>query len=629
MPVKNKEKIIKRRKTIAKPPKSKSFYARMDEIVNKQTDTQKKDLKALETRVAGISFTDYAEYKFMGGDAVNDPFIQKHMGINIPRNYTPRMTTVPVNVQWNKANNVIQSIKPFTAVEMKAMTSNLGHSEMDMKTGASIKPSSPKADTRIIWPKYYQNPYQYQDYVYLQDIYANTIAGRIFDVVVHFALARGIKPKLKVRNEEQYDTPEAKQKTLKEHKWVTDALEEIDRNVSTSTAPTSFAQEDPNKGRIESIGPYGTAESPDTPVYDTSLQRKWQAAMILGLMFGRDCIVPRIDPDDNEVKVTNGNKEDTYKNIPKIMLVIHPRDMGFNYVDYRTHRLLGLQLNNSNWILKPNEMIFWEWKPDNPVYGSKFYGMSAAQSMMGSARTLRRIIEVDFPLIAKTRWSGMYWLVFKRKGESVGTSDLELTKILANIELNGINATLEENPKDDFMLHKIDLDPKIEGLLQTVKDFIQYMMSQVGMPQGLLYGEADLNRDTLSKKIAVWTKGQLKSYRDWFLEGVTNMWYRRMTKTLEEQSDTWKKVMKEFEIIADVEEFRLEDVLEQVEYISKLQQLIGHPMTTKALGEMLDMPDIDSMIDPDKEPPEALQTNNFQISEQGTNRRFGVGGTKS
>jgi len=258
-----KEKIIKRRKTTAKPPKSKSFYAKMDDIVNKQSDAQKKDLKALETRVAGISFTDYAEFKFMGGDAVNDPFIQKHMGINIPRNYTPRMTTVPVNVEWNKAQNVIQSIKPFTAAEMKAMTSNLGNTQMDMKTAAAlIKPSSPKADTRIIWPKYYQNPYQYQDYVYLQDIYANTIAGRIFDVVVHFALARGIKPKLKVRNEEQYATPEDKQKALKEHKWVTDALEEIDRNVSTSTAPTSFAEEDPNKGRIESIGPYGTAESP-------------------------------------------------------------------------------------------------------------------------------------------------------------------------------------------------------------------------------------------------------------------------------------------------------------------------------------------------------------------------------
>ena len=620
MSVKKSKKEAKEKKTRNRAPKVQHIYAKADEIVKRQSEELAKENKYLETRVAGLSFTDYAEYKFMGADGVHDPFIQKNMGVNIPRNYTPRMTTVPVNVEFNK--NVIQSIKPFTAGEMKAMTTNFGS---EMKTAAAqTKTYSTRQDTRIIWPKYYQNPYQYQDYVYLQDIYANTICGRIFDVVVHFSLAMGIKPKIKIRNEDQFETPEAKQTFLKDHKWMTDELEEIDRNVSTSSDATSFGKEDPTMGRIESIGPYGTAESSDTPTYDTSLQAKWQSAMILGLMFGRDCIVPRVDPDDNEVTVVKDDKKVTYKNIPKIMLVIHPRDMGFNYVDYRTHRLLGLQLNNSNWILKPNEMIFWEWKPDNPVYGSKFYGMSAAQSMMGSARTLRRIIEVDFPLIAKTRWSGMYWLVFKRKGESIGTSDVELARILANVELNGINATLEEVPRDDFMLHKIDLDPKIAELLQTVKDLIQYMMAQVGLPQGLLYGEQDLNRDTLSKKIATWTKGPLKSYRSWFLQGVTNYWYRRMTKTLEEQDNEWKKAMDEVEIIADVEEFRLEDMLEQVEFITRIQQILGSALTTKAIGEMIDMPDIDSMLDPDKEPPEATQTSNFNISEQGTNRKFGV-----
>ena len=570
------------------------------------------------TRVAGISFTDYAEVKFMGADGVHDPWIQNSMGVNLPKNYQPHMTTVPYNVQFDPNNTgIIDSVKPYTAKEL----SNFQHAF----TGATrVSPSGIKPDTKIIWPKYYQNPYQYQDYVYLQDIYANTIAGRIFDVLVHFSLANGIKPKLKVRNEKKYSTPEAKQKALEDHKWMIDTLEEIERNVSTSSVPTAFGKERPDDNRVESIGPYGTAENKDTPVYDTSLQNKWQAAMTNGLIFGRECLVPRVDPDDNKVMVTVNETETEYKNIPKIMLVIHPRDMGFNYVDYRTHRLLGLQLNNSNWILKPNEMMFWEWKADNPVYGSKFYGMSAAQSMMGSARTLRRVIEVDFPLIAKTRWSGMYWLVFKRKGEGVATSDLELTRILSNIELNGINATLEDEPEKDFQLHKIDLDPKIMELLQMVKDLIQYMMSQVGMPQGLLYGEQDLNRDTLSKKIAVWTKGGLKAYRQWFLNAVTNQWYRRLCKTLEAQDDKWAEAMKEFEIIADVEEFRLEDMNEQIQYVSQLQQLIEKKLTTKALGEMLDMPDLDSMIDPDSQPPMALQTSNFNVQNKRTGQNFGV-----
>ncbi len=621
---KSKKPLKKDKKTRVRKPKVHHVYEEMDKLVAQQVEQNQKAMKGMESRVLGLSFTDYAEYKFMGADGVHDPFIQKYMGVNIPRNYTPHMRTEPVNVVMNQ-ENVITAIKPFTAGEMKAMTSNFGKEQMQIQAKTGAKTYSVKADTRIIWPKYYQNPCQYQDYVFLQDIYANTIAGRIFDTVVHFSLANGIKPKLKVRNEEKFKTPEDKQKFLKEHKWMVDALEEIDRNVSTSSAPEAFTLIDPDVGRIESIGPYGTAEFPDTPTYDHTLQAKWQALMINALMFGRDCMIPRVDPLDNEVTVDYKDSEETYKNIPKIILVIHPRDMGFNYVDYRTHRLLGLQLNNSNWILKPNEMIFWEWKPDNPVYGSKFYGMSAAQSMMGSARTLRRVIEVDFPLIAKTRWSGMYWLVFKRKGEQVGTSDVELARILAKVELNGINATLEENPKDDFMLHKIDLDPKIAELLQMVKDLIQYMMAQVGLPQGLLYGEQDLNRDTLSKKISTWTKGPLKAYRQWFLEAVTLYWYRRMTKTLEDQSEKWKKAMKEVEVLADVEEFRLEDMLEQIEYITRLQQVIGSALTTKAIGEMLDIPDIDAMIDPDKELPEAMQTNNFSVSEQGgQGRKFGV-----
>jgi len=614
------------KKALKKPDDIPEFAAEID----KQSPKEKEPMNYVS--VLGLSTTDYADVKVLGGDGIHDPFINKHMGIpDFPKNYSPRMSTVPYKVEFDNGQMTEQP-RPFTANELEDFQANFAQRQVALTTNtfgvyAGATKYSAKPDTKIIWPKYYQNPYQYQDYVYLQDIYANTICGRIFDTIVHFSLARGIKPKIKIRNEDKFDTPKKKQEFLKQHKWMTDTLEEIDRNVSTSSTPTAFSLDDQDQNRIESIGPYGTAESPDTPVYDTSLQKKWAAAMILGLMFGRDCIVPRVDAEDNEVEVTIEDDAVTYKNIPKIMLVIHPRDMGFNYVDYRTHRLLGLQLNNSNWILKPNEMMFWEWKPDNPVYGSKFYGMAAAQSMMGSARSLRRIIEVDFPLIAKTRWSGMYWIVLKRKGEQVGTSDIELTRFLSNVALDGINATMEDHPEDDFKIHKVDLDPKIMELLQMVKDLIGYMMSQVGMPQGLLYGEADLNRDTLSKKISTWTKGGLKAYREWFLEGVTNQWYRRMTKTLEEQDPRWEKGMKEVEIIADVEEFRLEDMLEQVQYVQQLQQTVGKQLTTRALGDMLDEPDLDSMIDPDSEPPMAMNTNNYNISEQGgQGRKFGVSG---
>ncbi len=607
--------VTKKKQKARKPPQVHHIYTEAD---NKVAQVSAKSPTHLASRVMGLSFTDYAEYKFMGADGINDPWIQRSMNENIPKNYIPHMAQQPISV--TRGNNQQLTIKPFTAADKARMGNWDYDKEPDIFTGAV---SGTKK--KIIWPKYYQNPYQYQDYVYLQDIYANTICGRIFDFLGFFALANGIKPKLEVKNENEFDSDEAKQKALIEHKWMIDVLEEIERNVSTSSTPKAF---DKPSDTEYPIGPITTAQNKDTPTHDTPLQKKWFAAFINEMMFGREIIVPRVDEEDNKVKVIEDGAEVEYKHIPKIMLVIHPRDIGFNYVDYMTHRLLGIQLNNSNWILRPDEMIFWEWMPDNPVYGSKYYGMSAAQSMMGSARTLRRIIEVDFPLIAKTRWSGMYWLVFKRKGETQGTSDEELKKILSNIELNGINATLEDEPKDDFMLHKIDLDPKIAELLQTVKDLVNYMMGQVGMPQGLLYGEQDLNRDTLKAKISSWTKGALKRYRSPFLQTVTDQWYRRLTKTLEEQSDKWKEGLKLFNVIATVDEFKLDEREQLINALMMIENITG-AWTDEARAEFLEMDDLQQRVDPDKDetdvpPMPSGSGGGFDVKDKESGKEFGV-----
>ena len=429
--------------------------------------------------------------------------------------------------------------------------------------------------------------------MYLQDIYANTIAGRIFDVVAFFAIANGIKARLKIRNESAYKNDEEKRKVLDDHKWMTDTLNEIEKDAVAAPLPFGRRKE---AGVDYPVGPIGTAE-PGQPALDTPLQKKWFACFINEMMFGRSMMVPRVDMADNTVEV-NGKK---YKGIPKIFMVIHPRDMGFNYVDHMTHRLLGIQLSNSNWIIRPDEMVFWEWMPDNPVYGSKFYGMSAAQSMMGSARTLRRIIEVDFPLIAKTRWSGMYWLVFKRKGEEIADSDTELQRYLNKIELNGINATLEEDPPNDFAVHKIDLDPKIKELNETVRDLIQYMMAQVGMPQGLLYGEDSLNRDTLKSKINSWTRGALKRYREPFLDSITVQWYSRLAATLAAQDSKWSEALKKVEIVATVDEFSLDSREELISTLAMLENITG-AWTDTARADYLEMHDLQQRVDPDKGP---------------------------
>jgi len=102
-----------------------------------------------------------------------------------------------------------------------------------------------------------------------------------------------------------------------------------------------------------------------------------------------------------------------------------------------------------------------------------------------------------------------------------------------------------------------------------------------------------------------------------------------MTKTLEGQDKKWEEAMKEFDVIADVNEFKLEDSLEQLAYIQQLQQVVGKMLTTKAIGDIMDEPDIDSMIDPDSEAPMPMN-NSFNVTDNspgqpsGQKKSFGV-----
>ncbi len=559
---------------------------------DKKTELTGKEVKRLSStelaalmekyprHVSSIPITTFAD-AVVASESGNDPFIQKYMGKKIPNNYIPRMQMQPRNVIFDKDTLQIKSIKAFTAAEKK-------------KFGAALKVKGSKR-VHFIWPKYWLNHYQYQDYVILQDNYANTIAGRIIDVLVYFTLGNGIKPKLVPKHRDQFKSDEELVKALEDNQWMLDILLAIDRDVSTSSDPQPFKSNE--QFQDEYIPFYSDDESKIKNSYDTPLQQKWAAILTLALNFGREVAIPEIDPDDNEVKV----QDKTYKNIPKIMKVIHPRDLGFNHVSPRTWKLLGIQLYNSNWILRPDQMMFFEWNPHNPVYGAMYYGFALPQSMIGSARALRRIIEVDFPLIAKTRWSGMYWIFFKRKGEGLMTAEAEHTAILNSIRLDGINISLEDEPNDDVRIERLDLDPKIIELIEMARFLIQYMMAQVGMPQGLMFDEQALNRATLIGKIRSFIQGPIRKYRQWFLEAVSQQWYARMIQTLLPQDERIAKLLEDFDVVADVEDFKLENWPELVQAFLVLSQL--NPFKNEEIGKFLNIENYESKIDPDAEKP--------------------------
>lgn len=558
----------------------------------------------------------------MGQDANSnpDPWILASFGKKIPHNSLPRMSMESRHVDF-KNDGTIKEIREFSASEKKLFGT--------WKKGGNMIFSGAKGGRgsrtmQMVWPKYWLNPYQYQDYVILQDIYSNTIAGRIIDTLVYFTIANGIKPKLEPRDKSQYKDDEEMQKALDDNQFVIDALVEIDKSVSSSGEAKGFdtLRESQNQKYV----PFYSQNAEDKHnTFDTPLQNKWSAVLTLSLTFGRNVIIPTIDEDDNEVIVAYEGKSYTFKDIPKILKVIHPRDLGFNHISPQTWRLLGIQLYNSNWILRPDQMMFFEWNSNNPVYGAMFYGYSLMQSMMGSGRALRRIIEVDFPLIAKTRWSGMYWLFFKRQGEGLMTAQQEHQAILGNIRPDGINISLEDNPETDVRVEKIDLDPKIAELIEMARFLIQYMMSQVGMPQGLLFGEETLNRAVLIGKIRSFIQGPIRKYRKWFLQGITDQWYKRMMVTLAQQDNKFKKVWNDFDVIADVEDFHLEDWQELVQAVLMLSQI--NPLDNEEVGKLLGIDNYLAKIDETKERPPMPGKGGMTVTTP-EGKQFGVSDSK-
>lgn len=563
----------------------------------KESPEVKKNLDDMRG-IGGLSITDFAELA-QGGDTDHDPFILKNLGKKIPKNYSPRMESQPRNITFNE-QNIISGNKPFTAAQKAkfgAWVPEEKFSSNELKTFAAAKTKG--VGGVFLWPKYWLNPYQYQDYLVLQDNYANTIAGRILDVIVYFTLANGVKPKLMPKDKTKFKTPEELTKALADAKWVTTVFEQIDNSVSKGGDIKPFSEFDSDSADVKYIPRYSIAKT-EEQTYDTPLQQKWSAACTMGLNFGRTAIVPNVDPNDNTVEFQVNGKDMEFKGIPKVLQIIHPRDLGFNHIDPISWKLLGIQVYSSNWILRPSQMLFMEWNADNPVYGSLFYGYSALQSMIGSARSLRRVIEVDFPLIAKTRWSGMYWIFFKRKGEGLTTAAQEHNAILKSIKLDGINISLEDNPQEDVRVENIDLDPKITELIEMCKFLIQYMMSQVSMPQGLLFGEQDLNRDTLKTGIQTFTKGPIKKYRTWFLRTATE-WYERMAATIIPQNEEIAKVLKDFDVVATIDEFNLENPIELANGLMVLENATA-PWTTEAKAEYLEMEDLAQKLDATKGP---------------------------
>ena len=154
---------------------------------------------------------------------------------NFLNNYTPQYNLQPIDVKLDQKK--ITSQAPFVA-----------------KT---------RDNGQVIFPKFFINPLQALDYIILQDVYTHTICGSIIDVLVSFTMGRGIRPVLKLNDEDKVEIKkmpsedpqseeeekeetkeEAIARVLDENKKLLDPLIAIDNSFSDPKQIDPYLDED-------------------------------------------------------------------------------------------------------------------------------------------------------------------------------------------------------------------------------------------------------------------------------------------------------------------------------------------------------------------------------------------------
>ena len=283
--------------------------------------------------------------------------------------------------------------------------------------------------------------------------------------------------------------------------------------------------------------------------------------------------------------------------IPNILKVINPRDMGIVEIDQESCKLKSVQIRFTSENITPLEMIYLEHGSNNPVYNGLHYGYSAMQSMIGASRSLKQMIEVDFPTIAKHLWSGSGDIILKPQGTTESEKITEMNQILSSRKEGRWNITME-NP-DDIQIETHDLQPKIAELVQLADFLIRYNIAQTGMPQDLFAQERDSNRAPLIGKLRFFMDGIVSDYQDWLTKEIAKQWYMPNFRAIfGKDSELYKK----YTIDAVIEPMKLESFQDNVDSVLKILQKI--PLTDEAIGKLLNIDEFEDMVDPEQERPQ-------------------------
>ncbi|MEM3001278.1 MAG: hypothetical protein QXI92_01500 [Candidatus Nitrosocaldus sp.] len=374
-------------------------------------------------------------------------------------------------------------------------------------------------------------PYTSEDYREFEQVWATTLAGLALDKKVEFIIGGGIKP-------------------------VFDLKRNIKKGLSEQEIKSRLASYDDLLQRLYDIDEH------------VEFNQRLKVTVLLSKVFGRACLL-----------FDHNSADDT---IPTGLKIIHPRHLGQVVLDEVTWKPSRVQINlpyaQGTYYADADDIIYLVNLPYTPVLNSMWYGFSELQRVVGAAKALQRFIEYDAPEIAESMWAGYGLFIVNTAGRSKEEAENMLKTLVSNIKPGAFNAIAAR--KDDVEFRTLDLEPKVNDLVQLIDAYERLIIGNSTVPSALLGREEDQNMATLKGKIEFFMNGAIRAERESIVREVSRQWYQRLVERIEPTA------LNEVSVGAEFEPFIVSNWVDMVDAVSKLKSLIPE-MSTDAILTIL------------------------------------------
>ncbi|KKL24662.1 hypothetical protein LCGC14_2413090, partial [marine sediment metagenome] len=255
---------------------------------------------------------------------------------------------------------------------------------------------------------------------------------------------------------------------------------------------------------------------------------------------------------------------------------------------------VAAQLMFGGAMIDSSDMLYMEHMQNSAIYNGKFYGYSKMQRMIGHGRSLRKLVDRDFPNVSSIGYAGFSIIAFKRDSKG-SKEETDQNKAFVNtMTIGSPNATSLVDPEHDMKVHNVDTDPKIQEMIEMAHYHAEASAKSAEVPTTLISKEKDPNRDTLLGVLRIFLENVITRHRIIIGKKIAAQWYMKNFRIIYKDKP---KILEQFHVETEFDDFKLESWADLVSSIVELSKL--KPLKAEALGELLGIQNFENMIDPE------------------------------